>query len=66
MVALLFGSFKSCQVPTGHSVHTVNPASTVNVPSAQVEQVVSEVAATLVENLPGGHKSQLVELIEGL
>jgi len=60
------GSLKFCQVLTGHSVHTVNPASTVNVPSAQVVQLLSEVAATLVENLPGAHKSQLVELIEGL
>ena len=61
-VALLSGAFKSCQVPTGHNVHSVIPATSVKLPCAQVVQLLSEMAAKSVENLPAAHRSQLVAL----
>ena len=65
-VALLSGAFKSCQVPTGHNVHSVIPAASVKLPSAQVVQLLSEVAAKSAENLPAAHRSQLEALIWSL
>lgn len=63
---LLSAMLKSCQVLKGHDVHSVIPATSVNVPSAQVVQVLSEVAAKSAENLPAAHRSQLEALILAL